>query len=384
MDKFESDTEYLTSFISCYPTFKSITSQKALDEINSWDGFWSMLIINLQTKEAIVFTDPLGKKQMYYNSSGEFCSEIFPLRNNSGFDPIYFSQVSKWGYNCNERTPFAEVKRILPNCIYGFKINPDKIAVQSFVCYSQYYNWNGDARAFSVKEMLATSVSNRLISKTYKVSCLISGGLDSTIIAHHLLESSVDVKFFSVDNQDDTEYVHLLEREWGIDVQFLYIDDNTVMSKILRANETPIDLGSVIPQYKLFSIIANQDFHLCLSGDGADELFGGYNRINEYDSQGSDIFDELSYYHLPRLDRLSSRFTIELRCPYLSHNLIRYALQLPFDLRQGKKILKYSYANEIPTEIINRKKTALKSKQVLNDKIAWRYQLIEMFKEIIQ
>jgi len=75
------------------------------------------------------------------------------------------------------------------------------------------------------------------------------------------------------------------------------------------------------PQYHLFEAIkGGTNTRIVISGDGADELFGGYRRINEYDSQKSDVFHELTYYHLPRLDKLSMAHTLELRNPFFSAN----------------------------------------------------------------
>jgi hypothetical protein len=106
-------------------------------------------------------------------------------------------------------------------------------------------------------------------------------------------------------------------------------------------NESPIDLGSVIPQFHLFEAVKKfSGYRFVLSGDGADELFGGYKRIHEFDSQKSDIFDELSYYHLPRLDKMSMAHTLELRSPFLNLDIVRFALHLPLQWRKDKQILK--------------------------------------------
>ena len=132
----------------------------------------------------------------------------------------------------------------------------------------------------------------------------------------------------------------------------------------IRRNQTPVDLGSVVPQAQLAEALKKKDIHVVLSGDGADELFNGYNRSKYYDSQHSDIFNELPYYHNPRLDRIMMGSIVELRAPFLASYIVKYAMELDYNLRREKKCLKTTFVDIIPDEIINRNKLALKSKDV--------------------
>jgi asparagine synthase (glutamine-hydrolysing) len=224
--------------------------------------------------------------------------------------------------------------------------------------------------------------SSDLISKDYPISLLVSGGLDSSIIAA-ILETNFksDVTWYSIEN-GESEYVNLLAEKYNKRVNFLkYTMDDSKNREIYKYwNETPVDLGSVIPQYYLFEAIKeNSDHRIVLSGDGADELFGGYNRIHEYDSQKSDIFEELSYYHLPRLDKMSMAHTLELRNPFLNLEIVRFAMHLPIEWRKDKKILKDTFSPLLPDEIVNRPKIPLKNPGIKRDKISYRYSAIDLF-----
>ena len=230
-----------------------------------------------------------------------------------------------------------DVKRFLPNTIYSYNLGSPEFKL-SFPEYHK--SWNSPIPELIGKsyeehmdwlwEKMIQSVQNRLISKNYPISLLVSGGLDSSIIAAILSGTETKVTWYSIEN-GESEYVKILANKLNKEVTFLeYGMDEDLNWEIYKYwNETPIDLGSVVPQYHLFKAIKqNSDHRIVLSGDGADELFGGYKRIHEYDSQFSDVFDELSFYHLPRLDKMSMAHTLELRNPFLNLEIVRFALNL--------------------------------------------------------
>jgi asparagine synthetase B (glutamine-hydrolysing) len=307
-------------------------------------------------------------------------------------DSSFFSGVIKFGYLPTDQTPFLGIKKLEPNRFYQWSLDfPAKMEVSD-----PYYNFHFfdaglesyDDRCEWLFEKMEKSVENRLLSKNYPTSLLLSGGLDSSIIAGLLLKLGADVNFYSISNGEDEEYVKACEYYWDVTSKRLdySIDLDTEEGKrslieIYRKwNESPVDMGSVVPQYHLFDAIKKgSNTRIVISGDGADELFGGYRRINEYDSQQSDIFHELRYYHLPRLDKLSMAHTLELRSPFLNHDIVRFAINLPFNERKNKKILKDTFKGLVPDSVIERSKLALKNQKIVEDQIAYRKEVIKLF-----
>lgn len=364
--RYGSDTEYLREFFEVYNSFDKLTSKESLEEINQWDGFWAIVLVD--GDRTVVFTDPLGKKQLYYNEQGEICSEISPIANKE-LDYKFLSTVSKFGYNMDSSTPYRNVKRFLPNTIY-------EVSNGSMRVKESYFDLMKPSSSSDLYELLSKSVNDRLVSKKYEIGVFLSGGLDSTIITGLLEKSKASVNYYSIEN-GEKEYVDIVKDFYSIDVEYLSYDEMD-RKDIYAKNETPIDLGSVIPQFNLFQ---NAKERIILSGDGADELFGGYRRIEEYDSQKSDIFDELSFYHLPRLDRASMSYTIELRTPFLSHEVIRYAMNLPYEKRINKQILKDTFGSIIPKEVRDRMKVPLKTPNIRDNKVKARLELVKDFIE---
>jgi asparagine synthase (glutamine-hydrolysing) len=364
---YSSDTQYLVAL------FESLDIGGILQEANKWDGFWA-IVFRTEDGADYCFTDPLGKKQLYYNLEGEICSEIRPLINapKETFDQNFKSSAKKWGYNRNDRTPYSRIRRVIPNRLYTFY----RRGLVS-VSYKDYYDWTlGVPTEESLKWLMIQAVKRRLVSKTYTIGALVSGGLDSSIIAKILCDLDADVKFYTIEN-NESKYIRTLENFLGIKVKYVdYKMGDEGLLDIYRYNETPIDLGSVVPQHKLMEVIPET---IVLTGDGADELFGGYKRTKDYDSQRSDVFEELPYYHLPRLDRASMRFTKELRSPFLSHDVVKFALSLPYSERIDKGYLKRIYGKDLPLKILLRDKLALKNERIVQDPKEYSDTVFDMF-----
>jgi asparagine synthase (glutamine-hydrolysing) len=394
-DKFSSDTEYLCNLFSNYrggnmEFFAAVYTP----HIQTWDGFWAIVIYDSKTGNVIAFTDPLGKKCLYKNELGEICSEMKGLMTaQSNIDHSYISAVRKWGYNKDERTPYLNIKRLLPNNIYSYNIGSPlfnqifpkyyrawETPIKELIGadYETHMNWLWDKMIESVK--------HRLVSKNYPISVLVSGGLDSSIIAAILKELKAKVTWFSIEN-GETQYVQALSEHLKTPIHFLEynMDPDKLAEIYCDWNEGPIDLGSVIPQYHLFEAVKKESgYRIVVSGDGSDELFGGYSRIHEYDSQQSDIFEELTFYHLPRLDKMSMAHTLELRNPFLNLEIVRFALHLPIEWRTDKKILKDTFGPLLPSIIIDRKKEALKNPEIKEDKLKYRQKAVNLFLDVMK
>ena len=286
-------------------------------------------------------------------------------------DEFYKSSVFKWGYNTTDNTPYYGIKRIEPNKLHVFNSG---ILIRKSP-HNYFHWWKKDLKNLDLYELMYKAVESRLISLDYPIGALISGGLDSSIIAYLLKEMGAEVNYYSIEN-GESQYVEHLAKWLDIDFKYLTYSMEDDSKDAFTWNETPVDLGSVVPQHKIMSVIPER---IVLTGDGADELFGGYRRINTYDSQKSDVFEELPYYHLPRLDRASMRYTIELRNPFLSHDLVKFALNLPLEERTHKKILKDTFIGRIPPEITQRRKVPLKNHFVLNDPLKYKEWVFDLF-----
>jgi asparagine synthase (glutamine-hydrolysing) len=337
-----------------------------------FDGFFSMAYT--RGKRLYVQTDHLGIKPLYYDMAhGVIASELHAIAACNPQDPdeLYFSAVTKWGYDVTDRTAFLNVRRIAPGTVLEF--DEDGL-------YHEYQYWKLRPVFHSLDIALRNAVTNRLVSDI-PVASLCSGGLDSTIVT--LLANKVvpDLQVFHIDNGEN-HFFNLVEEQLSPEatVTRLVLDTQSVYEAAVRAADTPVDLGSVLPQYALASAVAAAGVSVVLSGDGADELFGGYRRAQEYDSQLSDVFQELPAYHLPRLDALMMSHTIELRSPFLAPKVIETALALPYKSRTTKQALKQYFCDLIPGEILKREKVPLRTPAVALGGTQYRREFIETWR----
>jgi len=325
-----------------------------------FDGFWAVILYNKIQREFRVMVDFLAKKPLYMRlDTLGISSEIkalIPLGDVS-LNKTYISAVHKWGYCPDYTTIFNEIVKIPPG---GCVVIDHKGQIKGTYIYDKL-----EPKLLLISNELTLAVKNRTVSDV-PISLLMSGGLDSTIIYYLLREFQENIKIFHIAN-DEAQYLDYIDFRPGDQVTSLEIPteitNTTTLQDILYYNDGPVDLGSMIPQFLLAKEIRKHGISVCLSGDGADELFGGYKRAMQYDSQYSDIFHELVFYHLPRLDKMMMSSMVELRSPFLARSVIEAAMALPYFTRMGKNGLKAIFQGIIPKEILDREKKPLRFKE---------------------
>lgn len=358
---FSYDSDYLTEQQYC----TQLVGSQDFHRFHEADGFWSVGLLGGHYS-TLIFTDHLGIKPVYYWPEKDIaCSEIepmFKLANRPELDEVYLANCVKWGYDCTGRTPWKGI----------WQLGPGKVLNLRAKRIRTYWHWDRVSTAGDLRSKVMSAIVNRLIGNR-EVGLLLSGGLDSSIIYYSLQHMGFNVRAFSYPNG---------ENEFLPDgVQALEIPELVDDLEAMRIMQAPLDLGSLFPQIALSRAVRATGLNVIMSGDGADELFGGYTRAQVYDSQKSDVFCELPYYHHPRLDRVNMRETIELRTPYTSPAVVAHALKLPWKERTSKQALKRAFEDIVPDFIIGREKKALKSSRVIEGGMQYRQQLVEAFRE---
>lgn len=316
------------------------------------DGFWAIAIVDLSRAQAFLITDHLGVKPLYWRPDALLAASEPQalLFDRPPLDAVYLSNVRKWGYDPTGRTPYVGVERVPPGCAVRVDLRTGRWRTQRY--------FSLEPRRADLREELTLAVRRRLVADV-PIALLLSGGLDSTICLALCAELGARATAFHVEN-DEAEHARVAAARFGVPLKTLALDDASEEDAMAAYGE-PVDLGSARPQLALARAIEREGFRVAISGDGADELFGGYRRAAEYDSQASDVFCELPCYHLPRLDRLMMRHRVELRSPYLAPRVVRAALALPWAQRRRKEALRDAFADALPPSIRDREKRPLRA-----------------------
>ena len=114
-------------------------------------------------------------------------------------------------------------------------------------------------------------------------------------------------------------------------------------------------------------ISKNHSEKVIFSGEGSDEIFGGYlyfhksPTYDEFEEETKRLVTDLCYFDVLRADRCTAAFGLELRVPFLDKELVKYVLSIPGRLRKYSELEKYvlrkSFENDyLPNEILMRKK----------------------------
>ena len=203
----------------------------------------------------------------------------------------------------------------------------------------------------------------------------LSGGLDSSIISHFLRGKKVEgIAIISEDFvSTDLTYCQRISKETEIPLtiynsttsEILEAVENTI--KILK-NFNDIEIRNNVVMYLAIKWAKDNNKKSIITGDGADELFAGYNfLVNKPEKElESEIKRVCSIMHFPTQE-IGKHLGIKIESPFLNQKIVEIANQIPVNLkvkeengtRYGKWILRKTIEKYIPEQIVWRKKSPM-------------------------
>jgi len=382
----KSDTEVLLKMYIKY-------GEKCLQFLN---GMFSFVIYNKVTKDYFIARDRLGIKPLYiYQKSDELVvsseiraiKNIFPLTINS----FGIRQYQKLRMTVNNETIYNEIA-FFPA---GHFLKNGKLYKYWDLEIQDKENPNDEELKFLIED----SIRLRMRSDV-PVSSYLSGGLDSTIITALAKPSASWTIGF--ENLNEFEWSSLAGSRLNVDCNQIFVNNDEfikTLDELVSYRMEPLSVPNEVLIYIMTKKAREAGFKVILSGEGADELFWGYDRIfrwakdqkaltvegfdekycygNQVDNEVVDYalsslpdgtpLQKMGYYFqkthlhglLRRLDNSTMMCSVEGRVPFVDHRLVEMLNGVSFDYKMGdsfKEPLKRIFKNQLPEEIVNRPK----------------------------
>lgn len=266
--------------------------------ITKVDGMYGMAIWDKRDNTIKLFRDRIGIKPLYYFYNGydfAFSSELkgittlcddieFKIDNTAIYDYLNYLYIPE------PKTYYKNVYKLLPGHRLTFDIKNKKIIKDSSYWKLDVNPYQGRQRSQEdiideLKTLVKESVRKQMIADV-PVGTFLSGGVDSSIITYESIQINPQVETFSIgfDQRgfDESKYAMQLAEKFQIHSNVKRFNKdilNINYQKLRDWYDEPFGDSSAFPTY-LVSEFAKEKVTVALTGDGGDEVFGGYPRYN--------------------------------------------------------------------------------------------------------
>ena len=344
-----------------YPLYKKIGLKKMIDLL---DGVFAFIII--EGENICAGRDPIGVRPLFWSMEDDkigFCSEAKGLTDKMRMKP--FPPGSYWKSNWKNETPKSffkidEWKNVSPNRFLSIMSDSqmNKAIVDTFV----------------------EAIKKRLLSDR-PIGCLLSGGLDSSLVAAILQKEMKGKKLntYSIgfNGSPDLEAAKKVADYIGSNHHEVILQWKEIKEKLpeiimkLETYDTTTIRASIGMYFVSKYIRENTDDVVIFSGEGADELAQGYLYFHRQPTstmghlESVRLMNNLYMYDVLRADRTTASHGLEVRVPFLDKQFMKLIMSIPYNKvcpqKQTEKYLirsAFSKTGLLPDEILWRKKEA--------------------------
>lgn len=327
------------------------------DCLRQLNGQFAVAIWDAKKKELFLARDRVGIRPLYYtilNNTLIFASEIKAIFSNKNvprrIDPIAMDQIFTFWTTLTPETVFKDIYELPPG--HYLKTSDGKVTLEKYwdiplYPRSEQLDLSPQEICRQVLELLQDSVKIRLRADV-PVGCYLSGGLDSSGATALVVKNfNKDVRTFGIrfDTAGFDEGVHqsLMVRHLNVNHTDLKATNEQIGASLpdcLWHCEKPLLRTGPVPLFLLSDVVRRSGYKVVITGEGADEVFGGYNIFKEAkirrflakypnSQKRAELIGQLYPYifHNPRLKRTLQSFFArgldKIDDPIFSH-LIRW------------------------------------------------------------
>ncbi len=337
---------------------------------NLLDGVFACILYDNVKNEVIVARDPYGVRPLYI---------CYYENNNIGFSsdlqPLLFDKNIKTIKKFNPGT-YAILKnnKIILQEKYFFNISYLPIQHEYPI---EYYMYNS-------LEYLKKSIYKRVQNCEREIACLLSGGLDSSIISAYVSRfykektgKQIETYSIGLNGAEDLKYANkvsehinsihknvIVSNEYFLEsIPHVIKDIETYDTTSVRASVGNWNIGKYILNHSKAKVIFN--------GDGADELMGGYMYFHcapndeEFHNENLRLLKDINHFDVLRSDKSISSHGLEPRTPFLDKEFTKFYLSIPLKYRNHNNLQKCE-------KYLIRKAIEIYDKDLLPEQVLWR------------
>lgn len=351
------------------------------------DGVFSFVLVDLTKNLAFVARDPFGVR------------------------PLFWAVMAKgylFGSNLKSLLPVtlyeeAPVQQFRPGRIAIFKMENCKWFVHTLL---KYKNYSAISKELSldisrhIVHLLYQAVQKRVLTTQRPIACLLSGGLDSSLITamvqyclkkHNIQNGHLQTFSIGLKGGEDLKYARMVANYLGTQHHEVVIKEQDFIKAIpetihaIESYDTTTVRASV-GNYLVSKYIRENTFNkVIFNGDGSDEVCGGYLYFHycfthsSFDRECRRLLNDIHYFDVLRSDRSISSNGLEARTPFLDWNFVDTYLSIPAQYRWApgkpekyllRKAFESKWTDILPREILWRTKEAF-SDGVSSNKRSW-------------
>ena len=345
------------------------------------DGVYAFILVDFNKNKIYAARDLFGVRPLFINK--------FVQNNNNNIITSYaLASEMKSIEGFNEFT--NEIKQVRPGSLLTFDIIDNLVKLKSEKQVNQIQHFcnlqrqlpdvNGEKILLSVYDNLEKAVIKRVENTEREVACLLSGGLDSSLIAalvkrHY--KGELHTWSIGMEGSEDLKYAKMVADHIGSIHHSIVVTEEEFLSyipEVIRAIESydTTTVRASVGNWLISKYIKeNSEAKVIFNGDGADEVMGGYmyfymtpNSL-DFDKECVRLLNDICYFDVLRSDRSISSHGLEARTPFLDRQFVANYLSIHPDLRHHKQ-------NEKCEKFIMRKSVELYGNNLLPQEVLWR------------
>jgi len=341
------------------------------DCVTRFKGMFAFAIWDVHAQELFLARDRFGIKPLYLNQTGarlRFASSLPALLAAGGVDTTLDAVALHHHFTLHTvvpapRTILQGVRKLAPATTM-------RVSTDGQVTQQRYWTLNAtrpkeplsEAQWLrATREALQQSVQRRLLAADVPVGVLLSGGLDSSLLVGLLAPHVPDLHTFSIgfedvgagsEKADEFEYSDAVAAHFGTRHQKYSIQNSEVMARLPEAvaqMTEPMVSHDVIAFY-LLSERVSKDVKVVMSGQGADEVFGGYFWYPRMDATAGTPLQRFSQHYF---DRDHAEYLQMMTAPYQVEDVTSKAVSAALSQPQADEFLDQVWRFDVTTLIVD-------------------------------